>query len=142
MLVLSVTLFANLMWPLTLSVLVPVGFYWTVKNIPTITHGATDLVLEDKSFYKTLIRLGPTYNKYGPAFAKIFLHFGWKKASIIANDQRTCDYGATSINEFFPKYNLTITEWIRVPSRGFTDQELEKYLDRIQERSRSEFHST
>ena len=117
--------------------LVPVGHYWTVKNLPVFTHGGTDPVLEDKSIYQTLVRLGPTYNKYGPAFVEIFKHFKWTRVALLAKDYHICDFGASSVNHHFPLHNLTVAEWIRVSKRGITDAQVEEYLDRIQERSRS-----
>jgi hypothetical protein len=113
-----------------------VGHYWTVKNIPVLTHGATDPALQDKKVYRTLMRLGPTYNKYGRAFAAICTYYNWDRVSIMAKDTHICEYGAASINTFFPKSNLTVSEWIRIEDRGFTDVEMDEYLDRLHQRSR------
>ncbi|ELU17359.1 hypothetical protein CAPTEDRAFT_197861 [Capitella teleta] len=90
-------------------VLEPIGHYWTVKNIPTITHGATDPALEDKKVYTTLMRLGPTYNKYGAAFVAICQYYQWDRVAILAKNYHTCEFGASSINMAFSLNNLTFS---------------------------------
>lgn len=121
----------------SLSVIEPAGLYFAHYNIPVFTHGATDRVFADKDTYQTLVRVGPNYNYYGDAFVEIFKRFQWTRTVMLVRQTKTCDYGATDIDEAFYENGLTVAEWTRVDDRRvITDKQIDGYLDKLSQQAR------
>lgn len=59
----------------------PVARFSPHWNIPVITGGALVRALADKTQYKQLTRIGPTYAKMADLFLKLMLHFNWKHSA-------------------------------------------------------------
>lgn len=56
----------------------------------------------------------------------------------MSEDNFICDYGARAIKESLEPNNITIAEWIRMPSL-LDDQNMKSYLERMKYRGRSMF---
>lgn len=107
------------------------------------SQGSTDPVLEDKGIYKTLIRLGPPFDKLGAAFVQLCKHFKWDRLVMISRrktDQKNvfCDYSSRSNEKAFRDNNITLAEWIVIDD-GISDVAIDDVLDRIKQRGRSKY---
>ncbi|CAG2192758.1 ANPRA [Mytilus edulis] len=119
---------------------IPTGLLAAVWNIPMFSQGSTDPVLEDKGIYKTLIRLGPPFDKLGAAFVQLCKHFKWDRLVMISRrktDQKNvfCDYSSRSNEKAFRDNNITLAEWIVIDD-GISDVAIDDVLDRIKQRGR------
>lgn len=106
------------------------------------SQASTDPLLADKSVYKTLVRLGPPFNKMGKAFVEIFNHFKWTNIVMVSRrkvDDRNvfCDYSSRSAEEAFRKSNITLADWIQIDD-GINEKAIDTLLNRIRQRGRSE----
>ncbi|KAK3096856.1 hypothetical protein FSP39_004017 [Pinctada imbricata] len=97
----------------------PVGQLASFWNFPIFSQASSDPVLEDKTTYKTLIRLGPPFNKLGRAFVEIFKYFNWNRVVMISrrktdNKRVFCDYSSRSSEEVFRLHNITLADWMQI----------------------------
>ena len=105
------------------------------------SQAASDPFLADKSIYKTLVRLGPPFNKMGKALVEMFQHFSWNTVVMITkrktdNKNVFCDYSARSVEEEFRNNNITINDYVLI-NDGIPDSDINAVLDRIRGRGRS-----
>ena len=126
-----------------ISATIPTGLLAAVWNMPMFSQASTDPTLEDKGVYKTLIRLGPPFNKLGSAFVELFRHFKWNRVVMISRrktDQKQvfCDYSSRSNEKVFRENNITLAEWIIIDD-GIDDFKIDDVLNRIKQRGRSKF---
>lgn len=126
-----------------LSATEPAALLAAFWNMPMFSQASSDPVFMDKSLYKTLIRLGPPFNKMGLALVHIFRQFGWSRVVIISRrktDQRRvfCDYSSRSTLEAFRNSNITVADWMEI-SDGLTDKDIDDILTRVQQRGRSTY---
>lgn len=50
----------------------PAGLLASYWNLPIFSQASSDPSLADKTVFKTLVRLGPPFNKMGKAFVELF----------------------------------------------------------------------
>ena len=105
------------------------------------SQASTDPSLEDKSVYKTLVRLGPPFNKMGKAFVELLDHYNWTRVVIISkrmSSQRHvfCDYSSRSVEQAFNDNDIEIADFIRI-DEGISDIQIDVVLNRAKQRSRS-----
>ena len=74
--------------------------YW---DIPMLSHACLDPQADDKAVHNTLIRILPSYSKIGEAFVKVFQHYGWTRAVLMARggSGNPCVYGSHGIVNSF-----------------------------------------
>lgn len=118
------------------------GLLGTFWNIPVFSHGPSEPSLADKTIYKTLVRLGPPFNKLGRALVKIFNHFNWHRAILISQRKiekrgHFCDYSSRATDAEFRSNNITL-EWMQIAD-GLSDEEVDIILTNVQLRSRSKW---
>ncbi|XP_055956148.1 atrial natriuretic peptide receptor 1-like [Patella vulgata] len=104
------------------------------------SQASSDPSLADKSVYKTLIRLGPPFNRLGQALVEIFGHFNWKRAVIVSrrktdNKKVFCDYSSRAADVIFRANNITVAEWMIIDD-GITDAKIDEMLERVYQRGR------
>ena len=109
------------------------------------SQASSDPSLADKSVYKTLVRLGPPFNKMGKALVEMFQHFDWDTVVMVTKrrtDNRNvfCDYSARSVEEEFRNNMIAINDYVMI-NPGISDTEINGVLERIKGRGRSKFFS-
>ena len=119
------------------------ALYLSHWNVPYLSHGCLDPDLRDKSYYNTFIRGGtPPYGKVGLAFGNIFEHYGWDRGIFMIEDEggtSTCEYGAEGIEIVFKQRNISVAEWIRLPTSAegrIPTSRIDGYLNRARNRGR------
>jgi hypothetical protein len=106
------------------------------------SQASTDPALEDKSVYKTLVRLGPPFNKMGKAFVELFKHYNWTQVVIISKRKSSqrhvfCDYSTRSVETAFSENDIKIVDFIPIEA-GIADGQIDIVLSRAKQRARSE----
>lgn len=136
------------------SVCISGGSYLRYWNVPFFPGSCSDPVLRNREKFPTIARVMPSYNKLGSAFReyeswflcvihlqKIAVNFAqhceWKTLVMLSEDNFICDYGARGIDEKLTEGNVTVADWIRVPS-VLSDAKITEYLERLRRRGRSE----
>lgn len=124
-----------------LSATTPSGLLASFWNLPIFSQASSDPSLADKSIYKTLVRLGPPFNKMGRAFVELFKHYNWTRVVMISkrkSDNRNvfCDYSSRSIEEAFNLNSIEIADYIPIDA-GITDKQIDTVLNRAKQRGRS-----
>ncbi|XP_069136802.1 atrial natriuretic peptide receptor 1-like [Argopecten irradians] len=118
----------------------PVGLLASFWNFPILSQASSDPILADKSVFKTLVRLGPPFNKLGNAMAEFFHYFKWKRVVIISrrkvdNKKVFCDYSSRSYETSFRTNNITIADMITIDD-DIPEPEIDELLVRLQQRGR------
>ncbi|XP_033750419.1 LOW QUALITY PROTEIN: atrial natriuretic peptide receptor 1-like [Pecten maximus] len=118
----------------------PVGLLASFWNFPILSQASSDPILADKSVYKTLVRLGPPFNKLGNAMVEFLEYFQWRRIVVISrrktdNKKVFCDYSSRSYETPFRVNNITIADMITIDD-GITEEEIDELLTRVQQRGR------
>ncbi|KAL5004738.1 hypothetical protein ScPMuIL_018194 [Solemya velum] len=113
---------------------------WRLSGTSRFSHASSDPSLADKTVYKTLVRLGPPFNKLGKALVELFNHFHWKRVMLISrrrtdNKKVFCDYSSRSVEAELRNSNISLAEWIQIGD-GLSDLEIDNILNNVQRRSR------
>ncbi|XP_064612574.1 atrial natriuretic peptide receptor 1-like [Liolophura sinensis] len=96
-------------------VLSQTGYLMAYWNLPVLSQAATDPALQDKSIYKTLIRLVPPFNKAGNVMTELAQYYKWKRVMIISRETGLCSYSSQSIFSHLSRMEVIIPAWITFP---------------------------
>ncbi|XP_060074687.1 atrial natriuretic peptide receptor 1-like [Ylistrum balloti] len=118
----------------------PVGLLASFWNFPILSQASSDPGLADKSVYKTLVRLGPPFNKLGNAMVELFEYFQWRRVVVISrrkidNKKVFCDFSSRSYEIPFRANNITIADRIIIDD-GISEAEINDLLIRVKQRGR------
>ena len=129
------------MFPLfSFAATTPVALLASYWNLPIFSQASTDPVLEDKSVFKTLVRLGPPFNKMGSALVGFYQKYNWTRTVVISKkrtDNRNvfCDYSYRSVEVAFQDNGIEIADYIPI-YEDISDVEIDRVLDRARQRGR------
>lgn len=132
----------NLSCTSVLTATKPSGLLATFWNLPMFSPASTDPILGDKNTYKTLVRLGPPFNKLGLALVEVFRHFNWSRVVLVSRrktDEKKvfCDYSSRSAEEQFRLADITVADKIQISDNLDVDT-IDEILTRVQQRTRGE----
>ena len=129
---------------LSVSATTPTGLLASYWNLPMYSQASSDPNLADKNVFKTLVRLGPPFNKMGKALVEMFKHFNWDTVVMVTkrktdNQNVFCDYSARSVVEEFRDNAIAINDNVEI-NPGISDYEIKAVLERIKGRGRSKYY--
>ncbi|XP_064609278.1 receptor-type guanylate cyclase gcy-28-like [Liolophura sinensis] len=118
----------------------PSGLLASFWNLPMFSPASTDPILGDKATYRTLVRLGPPFNKLGLALVEVLRHFNWSRVVLVSRrktDEKKvfCDYSFRSAEEQFRLANITVADKIQI-SDNLDIETIDDILTRVQQRAR------
>lgn len=121
----------------SVSACITAGYVTAYWNVPNFAEICNDSPMDDKTKFRTLIRLTGTFNAYGIAFNRVIRYFKWTKIVILSdNIAMTCIYTVNAVSEHARRNNVTVQEWIKMADEP-TDEDIDRYLLLLKQRGRS-----
>ena len=112
-----------------------VGYLASYWNIPMFPEYCSDVSMDDKLTYNTMVRVGGSWTGTGKAFVWVMKTYGWRHAVLLTVTAVSgCSYGGEAVPGPMDDSNMTLY-WIRMmPSPS--DSHIDDYLTQTRDRAR------
>ena len=112
------------------------SYYASYYKVPQFPEMSTDSALTNKKTHATVVRVGPSYSKFGAAMKTLMEKYGWAKAAFLYYPGSSlCRYGVEAIQHMFVESNFTVLEFIQM-QRVSSEKIIANYLTRVRSRAR------
>lgn len=123
------------------TALIETGYLISHWNVPVFSQGAVDTALQDKTVYKTLIRLVAPYSKAGDVMAELTRYYNWNRLLIVSPDSGLGIYSARAIFSELSRLQVIISAWITFKDSfsSIRANKVDEMMETIRSKGRSKY---